>query len=97
MSIAGQKKSAIPEYISRLRKNYFRKRYKGDVSMYPYPSDTEINHLGEFDSDDFKASSGTDCTGLIPTAVTSDAELENYNELYDFLPNAVSDGKNDGC
>lgn len=65
--------------------------------MYPYPPDTEINHLGEFDAEDFKASSGTDCTGLIPKAVSTDEELENYNELYDFLPNAVSDGKNDGC
>lgn len=65
--------------------------------MYPYPFDTEINHLGEFENEDFKASSGTDCTGLIPTAVTNDSDLENYNELYDFLPNAVSDGKNDGC
>ncbi len=65
--------------------------------MYPYPPDTEVNHLGEFYGDDFKASSDTDCTGLIPAAVTNDSELDNYNELYDFLPNAVSDGKNDGC
>lgn len=65
--------------------------------MYPYPSDTEINHLGDFDAEDFNVSSGTDCTGLIPKAVQTDEELENYNELYDFLPNAVSDGKNDGC
>ncbi len=65
--------------------------------MYPYPPDIEVNHLGEFDSDDFKASSGTDCTGLIPAAVTNDNELQNYNELYDFLPNAISDAKNDGC
>lgn len=65
--------------------------------MYPFPSDTEINHVGETDEDDFKASSGMDCTGLIPTAAQTDDELENYNELYDFLPKAVSDGKNDGC
>ena len=84
--------------MSGFGENYFRKRYfKGDVTMYPYPSDTEINHLGEFESDDFKASSGTDCTGLIPAAVANDNGLENYNELYDFLANAVSDGRNDGC
>ena len=65
--------------------------------MYPYPPDIDVNHLGEFDSDDFKASSGTDCTGRIPAAVTNDNELQNYNELYDFLPNAISDAKNDGC
>ncbi|MCM1165387.1 MAG: hypothetical protein NC299_03370 [Lachnospiraceae bacterium] len=65
--------------------------------MYPYPPDTETDCLGGFDSEDFKASSGTDCTGLIPASPTNSDELENYNELYDFLPNAVSDGKNDGC
>ncbi len=65
--------------------------------MYPYPSDTEITPVSNFDEDDFKAPSGMDCTGLIPAAVRSDEELENYNELYEFLPNAVSDGKNDGC
>lgn len=64
--------------------------------MYPYPSNTEINHLGEFDEDDFKVSGGMDCTGLIPKAVQSDEELENYNELYNFLPNAISEGKDDG-
>lgn len=61
--------------------------------MYPYPYDTEINPLGEFAEDDFKASGGTDCTGLIPKAVRSDEELENYNELYNFLPNAASDDR----
>lgn len=63
--------------------------------MYPFPSDTEINHLGETDENDFKASSGMDCTGLIPSAAKSEDELENYSELYDFLPKAVSDGRND--
>lgn len=61
--------------------------------FYPYPTDTEEERFGELYGNDFKASSGTDCTGLIPTAAASDSELENYNELYDFLPNAVS---NDG-
>lgn len=61
--------------------------------MYP--------HMKEFDSepwlndnDDFmNASSGTDCTGLIPAKPSSEQE-ENYNELYDFLPNAVVDSDN---
>lgn len=65
--------------------------------MYPFPSDTEINPVSRFDEEDFKASSGTDCTGLIPFAAYTDDEMENYNELYDFLPKAVSDGRNDGC
>lgn len=63
--------------------------------MYPYPPDTEADCFGELNGDDFKASSGTDCTGLIPTAVVSDSELENYNELYDFLPNAIPNTDND--
>lgn len=60
--------------------------------MYP--------HLNEFDSepwnsDDYmNTSSGMDCTGLIPSAVKSEGEEENYNELYSFLPNAVVDDKN---
>lgn len=67
--------------------------------MYPYPTPSEINpKKGTFDEEVYlNASSGTDCTGLIPSAVSTDEEFENYNELYDFLPNAVSDGKNDGC
>ncbi len=64
-------------------------RTKGVDTMYPYPPDTEEERFGELCGDDFKASSGTDCTGLIPSAAVSESELENYNELYDFLPNAV--------
>jgi hypothetical protein len=30
-----------------------------------------------------KAVSSTDCTGLIPTPVTSDDQSEAYNDLYD--------------
>ncbi|MCI5578927.1 MAG: hypothetical protein MR364_05430 [Oscillospiraceae bacterium] len=52
---------------------------------YPDPHDSEMN-----------VSSDTDCTGLIPATPSGTGE-ENYNELYDFLPKAVSDGKNDGC
>lgn len=35
-----------------------------------------------------KASSGTDCTGLIPSASDGE-EMQNYSELYDFLPTAI--------
>lgn len=34
--------------------------------------------------------SSTDCTGLIPAAPTSEAELEAYEELYPYLPTAVT-------
>lgn len=35
-------------------------------------------------------SSATDCTGLIPAGPVGEAELESYEELYPFLPKAVS-------
>lgn len=55
--------------------------------MYP--------HLNEHDSEPWESdepmniSSDMDCTGLIPAKPDSGQE-ENYNELYDFLPNAVT-------
>lgn len=55
--------------------------------MYP--------HMNEFDSEPWNnddlmnVSSEMDCTGLIPAKPSSEQE-ENYNELYDFLPNAVT-------
>ena len=39
----------------------------------------------------FRSSSSTDCTGLIPNAIHSHAEQENYNALYTFLPSATRD------
>lgn len=35
---------------------------------------------------DIQSCSTTDCTGLIPSAPVSDAEVEHYNQLYKFLP-----------
>ena len=32
------------------------------------------------------AASSQDCTGLIPSAPLSEAELDSYEELYPFLP-----------
>lgn len=65
--------------------------------MYPFPDPNEQDDWSELADEYMKTSSGTDCTGLIPAAAKSETELENYNELYDFLPNAVSDGKNADC
>lgn len=39
--------------------------------------------------DYLKASSVQDCTGLIPAAPADDAEVENYEELYPFLPKVL--------
>ena len=65
--------------------------------MYPFPTPEDNADWSELADEYMKTSSGMDCTGLIPTAARTDEELENYNELYDFLPKAVSDGKNDDC
>lgn len=32
------------------------------------------------------AASSNDCTGLIPSLPTSEAELESYNEVYQYQP-----------
>lgn len=45
------------------------------------------HYYGELDEDSFmNISSADDCTGLIPSAVISEEEYDNYAELYDFLP-----------
>lgn len=41
------------------------------------------------DYDYLKASSTQDCTGLIPAGITHEEEIENYEELYPFLPHAA--------
>ncbi len=38
------------------------------------------------DMDYVNTASTTDCTGLIPAAPVSEAELEAYEELYPYLP-----------
>lgn len=39
--------------------------------------------------DYLKSSSAQDCTGLIPSGIQNDSEIENYEELYPFLPKAA--------
>lgn len=43
----------------------------------------------EQDYDYLRTSSSQDCTGLIPAAPKDGEEIENYEELYPFLPKAV--------
>lgn len=45
---------------------------------YPYPREDES----------MQVSSSSDCTGLIPAGTADEEELEEYSQLYDFLPNA---------
>ena len=45
----------------------------------------------EPDSLNIKACSATDCTGLIPSLPTSDAELESYAEVYHYPADIFKD------
>ena len=45
------------------------------------------------DMDYVNTASTTDCTGLIPAAPVSKAEMEAYEELYPYLPSAVTEEK----
>ncbi|MCI7759636.1 MAG: hypothetical protein MSH49_06385 [[Eubacterium] saphenum] len=56
--------------------------------MYPYPDKTEKNE--ENDGEPLmNVSSDRDCTGLIPANPQSEEEFRSYEDVYDFLPNAV--------
>lgn len=46
--------------------------------------------MNDKDYDYLKASSAQDCTGLIPAAPQNKDELENYEDLYLFLPNPAA-------
>lgn len=56
---------------------------KKDISPKSIPSDQEI-----IDSCDFlsNAASTQDCTGLIPSGVVNEDELEAYEEVYHYQP-----------
>ncbi len=40
-----------------------------------------------------RAGSSTDCTGLIPSLPSSEAEIEFYDEMYPYLPRATANTK----
>ncbi len=39
--------------------------------------------------DYLKAASSMDCTGLIPRGIEDESEIENYEEIYPYLPKVV--------
>lgn len=49
-----------------------------------------MKHHPELSEEHFEtmenAASALDCTGLIPSGITSDEEIMSYEELYHFLP-----------
>ena len=52
--------------------------------------DKKNNKIEEPDMDlEFSTCSSYDCTGLIPTETNFDDAVENYQELYPFLPPTV--------
>ena len=50
----------------------------------------KVENKDEYDVD-IQSCSAMDCTGLIPSLPQSCAEVEHYNDLYQFLPEHVSD------
>lgn len=60
-----------------------------------FPVNEDISRVEE-EEDHFdicqNACSTTDCTGLIPN-LADDEEIESYQELYDFLPQAATNKK----
>lgn len=52
----------------------------------------DVRPLEDAEYDYLKTSSACDCTGLIPSAPIDENEIENYEELYPFLPPTDSAG-----
>lgn len=52
---------------------------------YPYPPEEKPENAQPLQNDAMNSISAGDCTGLIP-ASPDEEELENYAELYSFLP-----------
>ena len=70
-----------------------RTSHHPDKDVSPDVSGQELffpAHKNNYDID-IQACSSMDCTGLIPSLPQSFAEVEHYNDLYQFLPEHVSD------
>lgn len=50
-----------------------------------YPNEAP-QYTPNLEYDFFKANSTTDCTGSVPRPPQTDAELDSYLEVYNFLP-----------
>ena len=48
------------------------------------------------DYDYLKASSVQDCTGLIPSGIIHEHELESYQDIYPFLPHPTESSNQKG-
>lgn len=45
---------------------------------------------------DFKVSALCDCTGLVASGMGTEEELEQYNEIYNFIQEPIVNTKKDG-
>lgn len=52
----------------------------------PKKPDTHLFPLEEMEDMQMQATSETDMTGLIPTGMAQMGEIENYAEIYPYLP-----------
>lgn len=57
----------------------------------------EPHYSPNLEYDFFKANSATDCTGAVPRPPQSDAELDSYLDVYNFLPQCAIAKDNDGA
>lgn len=59
---------------------------QGGVFVYSKDDKRPVESTDEFLEEFCNAYSTTDCTGLIPEGNPDEEEIENYNELYRYLP-----------
>ncbi len=67
----------------------------GVIHMSSKNHNVRSSHHEDYDID-IHSCSTMDCTGLIPSLPQSDAEVEHYNQLYQFLPEHLHDPEKGG-
>lgn len=72
----------LPKRNGALQRNIIMNPYQTEKSKTCHQAD---NHLSADDSYLYAASSG-DMTGLTPTVAHNEAEAQNYEEVYPYLP-----------
>ncbi len=61
------------------------------------PANGKITEPKELELDeDLNACSAYDCTGLIPSAITDESEIEAYEEIYHYLSPLTNTGDSHG-
>lgn len=84
------------EYTTKepFENSYNSPREINDGENTTQKSNNVTRDIQEPDMDmEYNTCSSYDCTGLIPAIAQSDEEVENYQELYPFLPTGVTPDK----